>query len=232
MVKILRGQVSLSLSLVASFLVVSFALTVTPALANVGIDQVQSAHLREADGTSGQDTNSGAGVKSNHIQDGAITAAKIANGAVTSDKFAEPVYTRAEVNAMLADLQVQIATLQDLLQHFSRNGDEITISGANLKIVNGSGSTDGTVNGLGNLIVGYNEQGSPVPGGSHNIVLGMYQNYASYGGFLAGFSNIVTAPFGSVCGGQGNTVSGFAATISGGETNYALGTAAAVRQRS
>lgn len=45
-------------------------------------DAVISQKLDEADGTSGQDTNSGSGVKTNHIQDDAITSAKIATGAV------------------------------------------------------------------------------------------------------------------------------------------------------
>jgi len=40
-------------------------------------DSVLSHDIKEADGTSGQDTNSGSGVKTGHIQDGAVTASKI-----------------------------------------------------------------------------------------------------------------------------------------------------------
>jgi hypothetical protein len=40
-------------------------------------DAVGSAALAEADGSSGQNTSSGSGVKTNHIQDGAVTNAKI-----------------------------------------------------------------------------------------------------------------------------------------------------------
>lgn len=40
-------------------------------------NDVRSRHIAEADGTSGQDTNSGEGVKTGHIQDGAVTDAKI-----------------------------------------------------------------------------------------------------------------------------------------------------------
>src|SRR6266850_7568315 len=39
---------------------------------------------------------------------------------------------------------------------FDDAANEVVISGANLRIVNGLGATD-TTNGLGNLIVGYNE---------------------------------------------------------------------------
>jgi len=40
-------------------------------------DSVMSQHIKEADGISGQDTNTGSGIKTGHIQDEAITAAKI-----------------------------------------------------------------------------------------------------------------------------------------------------------
>ncbi len=68
----------------------SLCLTV-PAAANVSNDQVLSQHIREADGTSGQDTNAGAGVKTGHIQDSAVTNSKIADGAVTDGKIAGPI---------------------------------------------------------------------------------------------------------------------------------------------
>ena len=44
----------------------------------IGDNAVVSAMLAEADGTSGQNTNSGQGVKTGHIQDGAVTSAKLA----------------------------------------------------------------------------------------------------------------------------------------------------------
>lgn len=60
-------------------------------LASVSDDQVISIKIREADGTTGQDTNTGSGVKSGHIQDQAVTTSKIANGAVTNDKISGPI---------------------------------------------------------------------------------------------------------------------------------------------
>ncbi len=52
-------------------------------------DEVTSAKIKEATtGSTSQDTNSGNGIKTNHIVDTAITSAKIANGAVTPAKLA------------------------------------------------------------------------------------------------------------------------------------------------
>jgi hypothetical protein len=49
--------------------------------------QVDSADISIADGVTGQNTQSGDGVKTDHIQDGAVTASKLASGAVVSDKI-------------------------------------------------------------------------------------------------------------------------------------------------
>src|SRR6516225_3097954 len=57
---------------------------------------------------------------------------------------------------------------------FDDAANEVVITGANLRIVNGLGSTE-TTNGLGNLIVGYNEErgfGLDKRTGSHNVVVG------------------------------------------------------------
>src|SRR5215510_11442422 len=52
----------------------------------------------------------------------------------------------------------RMATLENKLSAMTFDGaaNEVVITGANLRIVNGLGSTE-TTNGLGNLIVGYNE---------------------------------------------------------------------------
>jgi len=58
----------------------------------------------------------------------------------------------AELRDQIGALTGQVNALNDLLQHFSRSGNEITIKGANLHIVNGLSQT-ATTNGLGNIII-------------------------------------------------------------------------------
>ena len=130
----------------------------------------------------------------------------------------------------------------------------------NVQITNGLGATNGDpmlnpnnpgpVNGLGNLLIGYNEAtgfGSLACSdgqfadqtacedagetwareqrtGSHNLVLGAGQFYTSHGGLLAGNRNIVNRAWASVSGGRLNTASGNSSSVSGGEFNFASGT--------
>ncbi len=130
----------------------------------------------------------------------------------------------AALQATVSALQAQVAALQGLLQHFSRSGNELYISGANLNIRSGSGTTNGTVNGLGNLIVGYNENSfAATRTGSHNLVVGMQHEYTSYAGLVVGYRNAVTGPYSSISGGHTNTASGNYSSVSGGRNNTASG---------
>jgi hypothetical protein len=75
----------------------------------------------------------------------------------------------------------RMSTLENKLSAMTFDGatNEVVISGANLRIVNGLGSTD-TTNGVGNLIVGYNEPRQfdlpDIRTGSHNVVVGQEHN--------------------------------------------------------
>src|SRR6266446_5668197 len=128
----------------------------------------------------------------------------------------------------------RMATVEKKLRAmaFDDAANEVVITGANLRIVNGLGATN-TTNGVGNLIVGYNEsrQGSSfcpplctdTRTGSHNIVVGREHNFSSFGGLVVGTGNEISGEFASVSGGSRNTASGRNASVSGGEFNTARG---------
>ncbi|HWR98397.1 MAG TPA: hypothetical protein VN317_08235 [Candidatus Methanoperedens sp.] len=69
----------------------------TVSIGSVADDQVTSIKIKEADNNGSQDTNSGSGVKTNHIQNLAVTGAKIADGAVTSAKIADGSVAAADL---------------------------------------------------------------------------------------------------------------------------------------
>lgn len=138
----------------------------------------------------------------------------------------------------LRDLVRRLAALEYKLVHVTSGTNEVVITGANLRIVNGLGETN-TTNGLGNLIVGYSEPRpaeivGPPPAfvapddrtGSHNIVVGTMQNFSSFGGIVAGVLNEIAGEFASVTGGIYNIAGGPLASVSGGSENTASGDSA------
>ena len=142
----------------------------------------------------------------------------------TNCESSDPYYTKAEVDTIVANLQSQIDTLKNLLDGVTRSGDDITFEGVNVHIVNGLGNTE-TVNGTGNLIVGYNEPRGTGDFriGSHNIVVGRRHNYTSYGGLVVGDRNEISGSYSSVSGGGSNTASDYGSSVSGGIGNTAKG---------
>lgn len=119
----------------------------------------------------------------------------------------------------------RVAALEDKLamMAFDAVANEVVISGANLRIVNGLGDT-GTTNGLGNLIVGYNYGGAADKRtGSHNVVVGAGHNFSSFGGLVVGGNNEISGRGAVVSGGNGNTSSGTDSSVSGGQNNTASG---------
>jgi hypothetical protein len=110
----------------------------------------------------------------------------------------------------------------------------VRFAAVNVQILSGSGATKGPVNGLGNLVLGYDES----PGtqtGSHDLVRGTGQTYTSYASILGGSQNranaantvafgsgnIAKAQFATVTGGRAGTASGSYSSISGGYGNLA-----------
>ena len=151
--------------------------------------------------------------------------------------------TEAQQDAAIAALQSEVAALQqktapitvttDSTRADKKTSTELTLTGVNLHVVNGSGKTNSTPNGLGNVILGYNEArtGSGAVNtrtGSHNLILGTQNNYSSYSGIVAGVNNSISSGYDSVTGGKNNTASGFYCTVSGGYGNTAGGSYAAV----
>lgn len=130
-------------------------------------------------------------------------------------------------------LEARVVELESLLTHFSRQGDDVFINGANLHVTNGLGSTE-TTNSLGNIIIGYNESrvteygGADDRSGSHMLVVGIEHDYSSYGGIVVGYRNRTSGPFASVSGGYQNEASGGASSVSGGAGNHAIGDSSSV----
>jgi hypothetical protein len=171
------------------------------------------AKIKNEDGT-------GSGLDAD-LLDGSHASAFSAAAHTHDDRY----YTKAQVDALTA----RIAALEAKLASLTVSGNDVIFNGVNVHVRNSMGNT-ATVNGTGNLIVGYNElRGSgDVRTGSHNIVVGQKHNYNSYGGLVAGGVNSITGPYASVSGGAGNTASGTASSVSGGDGNTAKNYAASV----
>ncbi len=97
-------------------------------------------------------------------------------------------------------------------------------SGINVQVVNGT-SIQASTNGVGNLIVGYNEPHDTTDDktGSHNLVAGNQNSYPSAGTVVFGFNNMASAVNSSVTGGINNTASVSSSSVSGGIENTANG---------
>ncbi len=152
----------------------------------------------------------------------------------------------------LEELTAKVREFEELFEGITRSGSNIFITGANVHIRNGLGSTDGSdssnpprTNGLGNLIVGYNEPPPCPPAticlnrlGSHNVVIGPEHTYTSYGGLITGdrnritdiysvavggFLNQSTGAYSGTFSGSGNQATGNFSTVTGGASNTASG---------
>lgn len=181
-----------------------------------------------------------------------------------SEKLAAQDLTLQEQGSRIDDLETQlalkanaadIAWLDDLhtCLYTTTEGDRLTanfdscdvvVNAGNLRVQSGTGSTITGADNVGNVIIGYNESsGTEDRSGYHNLIVGSYHSYGSYGGIVGGYRNSVLTPFGSVvggesntvdgnygaiCGGVGNTVSAVDASISGGQSNTASGSASTV----
>ena len=168
--------------------------------------------------------------------------------------------TLQRLEAKIAELEEVVIKQQATIDRISRNrmlnlksyvrreGNTIIFEGVNLKITNGSGFTN-TVNGTGNLIIGYDEtttRNSMQPPsvcsngrfdteadcrknnhtwakaqktGSHNLVVGSGHSYTQSGGAVFGAANVINGANTSVLGGSQNISSANVATVVGGKDN-------------
>jgi len=155
-------------------------------------------------------------------------------GDLTAERAARVAGDEALASA-LASLDARVGDLETWGDFFSLTtlddgmGGPLTtvrLAGANLQVVNGTGTTDGPPNGLGNVVVGYNELGrSPfdVRTGSHMLVAGTRNSYSGYGGLVVGVGHLVSASYGTVAGGANNIVGGDFSAVYGGFAHIASG---------
>lgn len=113
-------------------------------------------------------------------------------------------------------------------------GTEWVLTDVNLHVRNGLGQTGGTstslefgeitTNGLGNVIIGYNEAAVGVDrSGSHNLVLGTFNGYSSVAGIVGGERNRVAGPGATVITGSHSFATGRYGVVVTGSRNEALG---------
>lgn len=159
------------------------------------------------------------------------------------------VAQQEQITSLEGQLQAQeqaIASLAPLLslvpvaERSSFGQDTWNLSGLNVRLDNGAGSTYGTSNGLGNLILGYNEsegghrdaEGNYMEGevrvGSHNLVVGAGHTYGSNGSLLGGYNNALFGQGASILSGQASLATGSWSAILGGLDNRATATSTCV----
>ena len=162
-----------------------------------------------------------------------------------------------QLETLVASLQNQVESQQVLHDHVSvepdpnvQGGHIVKFNGVNVQINNGV--SVGAVNGLGNLVIGFNDlrtvdafsdqtcslgykttESSCLSAGgvwavnhksgSHNIIIGPRNNYSSREGLVTGNNNGIYAVGATVTAGQGNVALATYSSVSGGRNNTASG---------
>ncbi len=176
----------------------------------------------------------------------ALTAVQTANADLA--KLNDDLGARiAELESFLDDLR-SVMSLQD----DNQGNPAVVFSGVNVHVNNGLGATE-SINGRGNLIIGYDEPstlstevcsdgefenesecldngevfGRLHKSGSHTLVVGPQHSYSQFAGFVMGFSNTVNRRFAGA-NGSFNIASGIGGVVSGGSQNVADGISSSV----
>ncbi|NNF65924.1 MAG: hypothetical protein HKM98_00275, partial [Gammaproteobacteria bacterium] len=176
--------------------------------------------------------------------DNAEIAARIAD--VDAEEAAR-IAADSTQDAAITGIQENTVLALDGFLTFS-GSDTALFEGVNVQVINGTGTTDGDPNSVGNIIVGYNTDSTfelicslgafenqtdcvanggvwaqVHKSGSHNIVVGDEHNYSRFGGLVVGTRNNITGDWSSVSGGLNNIASGTRSSVSGGDSNIASG---------
>lgn len=136
-----------------------------------------------------------------------------------------------DIGIIIPPFEAKVLALERLLRGVERSGNNLVFNGMNLEVNNGTGATDGDINGLGNIIIGYNEDIFPYLGtgpssqktGSHNLVVGKGNNYMSYGGIVSGLNNWISGTYATITGGERNQALGGFSSVLAGSLNQAAG---------
>ena len=145
-----------------------------------------------------------------------------------------PMAEQSQEAPDFAGLEERLAELESKLDCMTGTSTDVFFDGCNVHIRNGLNQTD-SMNGLGNLIIGYDLAGLGnvyVPptdkSGSHNVVIGDEHTYSGYAGVVSGFRNGIRGGGSSAIGGEENTSDGRGTIVSGGVRNWAIGYASSI----
>jgi hypothetical protein len=109
------------------------------------------------------------------------------------EKCVAVVSSMTVVESTLASHETRLAAVEDKTQFMRVDGTTTIFEGTNIQILDGTGTTEG-VNGLGNLIIGYNEEAdflkcysaAPLRTGSHNLIVGSDNEWTGFGSLVSG----------------------------------------------
>jgi len=200
-------------------------------------------------------------VISRHIRKGAVTAHSIAPGAIEWQALALSLQQKIlDLEARIADLESNTVVALDgylSLEASDPSRPIVLLAGANLQVVDGGGAGSTEPNGLGNVIIGYDQPFVPREGdvevcslgdfrtqeeceaagrvwamqhksGSHNLVIGDGHRYSWMYGVVAGSNDTINNDSSSAIGARYGIAEGRRAVIMGGSSHVAGGNNAAV----
>ncbi|KAJ3145487.1 hypothetical protein HDU86_000900 [Geranomyces michiganensis] len=128
-------------------------------------------------------------------------------------------------SAKYIELSARISKLEALLNGVTRSpniggtGSDLIFNGLNVVVNNGANDPRVT-NGLGNVVIGYNNINvASSVSGSHNIVIGMENKYTGYSNLVSGAGSIASGNVGAILGGQFNEMGVNFGVMAGGSSN-------------